>query len=76
MKDNRGPLFCDPYPLADKYFLVACNPDQPWNDPTAYGLWLIDVFGNRVPIYHDPQISCWQPMPLRSAPACRRSLPR
>ena len=76
VKDNRGPLFADPYPLADpqtgvgagKYFLVTCNPDRPWSDPAAYGLYLIDIFGNRVPIYHDPAISCWQPIPLQARP--------
>lgn len=76
VNDDRGPLFAEPYPLGDpatgagagKYFLVTCNPDQRWNDPAAYGLWLIDVFGNRVLIYHDPQISCWQPVPLRPRP--------
>ena len=74
--DNIGPLFSEPYPLADpesgagagKYFLVNCNPDRSWNDPTAYGLYLIDVFGNRVCIYDDPNISCWQPMPLAPRP--------
>jgi hypothetical protein len=74
--DDRGPLFAEPYPLGDpvtgagagKYFLVTCNPDRPWSDPTAYGLWLIDVFGNRVLIYRDPDISCWQPVPLRPRP--------
>jgi hypothetical protein len=77
--DNKGPLFSEPYPLADpetnagagKYFLVNCNPDQPWGHASAYGLWLIDVFGNRVRIHSDPQISCWQPMPLRA----RKTLP-
>ncbi len=76
VKDNIGPLFADPYPLADpttgagagKYFLVACNPNRAWNDPSAYGMWLIDEFGNRVPIYHDPGISSWQPIPLRPRP--------
>lgn len=76
VKDNIGPLFADPYPLSDpqtgagagKYFLVACNPDRPWGDAAAYGLYLIDVFGNRVPIYRDPTISCWQPLPLRPRP--------
>ena len=74
--DNCGPLYCEPYPLADpvtdagagKYFLVDCNPDKPWNDLSAYGLYLIDVFGNRVKIHDDPQISCWQPTPLRPRP--------
>jgi hypothetical protein len=67
-------VFSEPYPLSDpqtnagagKYFLVNCNPDQPWAHPSAYGLWLIDVFGNRVRIHSDPGISCWQPMPLRA----------
>ena len=71
--DNAGPLYSEPYPLADpktgagagKYFLVDCNPDQPWNHASAYGLYLIDTFGNQVKIYDDPQISCWQPIPLR-----------
>jgi hypothetical protein len=71
--DNRGPLFSEPYPLTDpenpsapcRFFLVTGNPDRAWNDPTAYGLWLIDTFGNRVPLYQDAAISCWQPMPLR-----------
>jgi hypothetical protein len=74
VKDNRGPLFCDPYPLADPetgagagdYFLVSCNPDQPWNDSRAYAVYLIDTFGNRVQVYDDPDTSCWQPMPLRA----------
>lgn len=74
--DNCGPLFADPFPLADpttghssgKFFLVICNPDRPWNDRNAYALYLIDTFGNRVPIYADPKISCWQPMPLEPRP--------
>ncbi|NQT51415.1 hypothetical protein HQ576_05160, partial [bacterium] len=74
--DNAGPLFCEPWPLADPdtgagagtYFLVTCNPDKAWNHPTAYGLWLIDTFGNRVLVHTDPQISCWQPVPLRPRP--------
>jgi hypothetical protein len=80
--DNVGPLFSEPYPLGDsvsgagagKYFLVDCNPDRAWNDPQAYGLYLIDVFGNRVPIYSDPEISCWQPVPLSPRP-CPPVLP-
>jgi hypothetical protein len=74
--DNIGPLFSEPYPLAapasnagaGKYFLVTCNPDQSWNHPSAYGLYLIDIFGNRVPILQDREISCWQPVPLRPRP--------
>jgi hypothetical protein len=67
-EDFYGPLYSDPYPLSDKFFLVSCNPDRRYNDRAAYGIHLLDVFGNRVPIYHDPQISSWQPMPLRPRP--------
>jgi len=63
--DHEGPLFMDPYPLNDKFFLVSHNPDRPWNDIKAYGLYLLDEFGNCVPIYRDTDISCWQPYPLR-----------
>ncbi len=65
INDNIGPLFCEPYPLSENFFLVSCNPDKPHNDQAAYGLWLIDTFGNRVLLYDDPEISCWQPMLLR-----------
>ena len=64
-EDIYGPFYSDPYPLSDKFFLVSCNPAGRYNSETAYGIYLLDVFGNRVPIYHDPEISCWQPMPLR-----------
>ena len=64
-EDIYGPFYSDPYPLSDKFFLVSCNPDKRYNDQAAYGIHLLDAFGNRVPIYHDPEISSWQPMPLR-----------
>ncbi len=65
-EDLYGPFYSDPYPLSDKFFLVSCNPDKRYNDQTAYGIYLLDAFGNRVPIYDDPNISAWQPMLLRS----------
>jgi hypothetical protein len=61
-----GPVYCDPFPLSDKFFLVAHNPDKPISAKAGYGLYLLDVFGNRVPIYRDPAISCWQPMLLQA----------
>lgn len=75
--DIEGPLYCDPFPLADpatgagagRSFLVACNPDRRYNHPAGYGIYLLDVFGNCVPVYRDPDISCFQPMPVRARPA-------
>ena len=74
--DIYGPWYCDPFPLADpgggsvdgKFFLVSCNPEGMWNDPAGYGIYLLDVFGNRVPIYRDPETSCWQARPLGPRP--------
>lgn len=63
--DANGPLYMDAYPLSDSFFLVACNPGRPWNDASAYAIYLIDTFGNRVEVYRDQDTSCWQPMPLR-----------
>jgi hypothetical protein len=64
-RHTRGPLYMDPYPLSDKLFMVAHNPDKPWDDPKAYGLYLIDNSGRHQKIYTDSEISCWQPTPLR-----------
>ncbi|MBI5684975.1 MAG: hypothetical protein HZC54_07830 [Verrucomicrobia bacterium] len=67
-EDVYGPFYCDPYPLSDKFFLVSCNPDKRYNDPRGYGIYLLDTFGNRVEVYRDPEISCWQPMLLKPRP--------
>ncbi|MHB8902150.1 MAG: LamG-like jellyroll fold domain-containing protein [Thermoguttaceae bacterium] len=64
-EDVFGPFYADPYPLSDKFFLVACNPDRRYNDQAAYGIYLLDAFGNRVLLHAEKDISCWQPMPLR-----------
>jgi hypothetical protein len=64
-RNSNGPLYMDPLPLSDKFFLVSHNPDKIWNDVRAYGLYLLDEFGNHILIYKDKEFSCWQPMPLR-----------
>lgn len=65
VRHTNGPLYMDPYPLNETTFLVAHNPDRPWNDPRAYGLYLIDEAGSHQLICQDAEYSCWQPMPLR-----------
>lgn len=72
MTDIYGPWYSDPFPLSDatqrelagKFYLVSCNPEGMWNDPAGYGICLLDVFGNRVPVYADSETSCWQARPL------------
>jgi hypothetical protein len=71
VRDGRGRsgrLYMDPYPLGARTYLVACKakPEDRWADKAAYGLYLLDEFGNHTLIYQESDISCWQPVPLRS----------
>ena len=63
-RTDAGPVYCDPYPLSDKMYLVSHNPSSYFNKKDAWELYLIDDFGNHIPIYSDPDISCWQPLPF------------
>ncbi len=65
---QSGPLYDDPYPLSAELILVSHNPDRDVHDVSAYDLYLIDELGNRVLVHDDPEMSCWQPMPLRPRP--------
>lgn len=67
-EDVFGPFFADPFPLSDTFFLVSHNPDKRYNDVNGYGVYLLDVFGNRVPLFQDPEMSCFQPMLLAPRP--------
>ncbi len=62
---RKGPLFDDPFPLSDDFFLVSYNPDKDVEDKSAYGLYLLDAFGNRELIYNDKEMSCFLPFPLK-----------
>jgi len=68
VKTYEGPLFDDPYPLSDKFFLVTYNPDKNVHDVNAYGLYMLDEFGNRVLMHRDKEMSCFQPIPLKVRP--------
>ncbi len=57
--------FKEPYPLSEKFFLVAHNPRGSDHEPTGYGIYVLDKWGNRAELYRDPEISCFQPTPLR-----------
>ncbi|OQB82333.1 MAG: hypothetical protein BWX88_04096 [Planctomycetes bacterium ADurb.Bin126] len=70
-EDVYGPFYCDPYPLSEAFFLVSCNPTRRYNDPGAYGLYLLDAFGNQVEIHRDAEMSCFPPV-LPTAHAAAR----
>jgi hypothetical protein len=63
-RHENGPLYMDPYPLTENDFLLSHNPDKEWDDPTAYGLYLINASGRHELIHKERDTSCWQPIPL------------
>jgi hypothetical protein len=62
------------WPLSEKYYLCAYDPTMPRGmglqgkepRPGRYGIYLIDIFGNRELIYRCPEIASQSPMPLRA----------
>ncbi len=61
---DRGGFYMTPWPLSEKFFLVSyCYGQQ--TDPKGYGIYLVDVFGNKELVYRDESISCSMPIPLR-----------
>ncbi len=65
--------YASPWPLSEKYFLVAYSPTPlVWepgaNLPNALGIYLLDAAGNRELIYRDPDIGCTNPCPLMPRP--------
>ncbi len=59
--NNSWPRFLHPFPLSEKYFLTACqlNSGSPW------GVYLVDVFDNFLPICVEPGVAMLEPVPLR-----------
>jgi formylglycine-generating enzyme required for sulfatase activity len=62
--DKSWPKFLHPYPLSEKYFLVASQLDNksPW------GIYLVDVFDNMLPIFVQPKFDVFEPIPLARTP--------
>jgi formylglycine-generating enzyme required for sulfatase activity len=62
--NSSWPKFLHPFPLSEKYILVSCKPtpQSPW------GLYLVDVFDNLVPILEQPGTALFEPIPLRATP--------
>lgn len=70
---NIQEYYASPWPLSEKYYLVAYSPvplvwEPKANDPAALGLYYLDAFGNRELIYRDPAIGSENPCPLAARP--------
>lgn len=59
--DNSWPKFLHPYPLSDQYYLAASQT----NGGSLWGIYLLDVFDNRVLICELPGNALFEPIPLR-----------
>jgi len=58
---DRG-FFRETHPFSEKFFLTSHSPAP---KGTQYGIYALDAWGNRAELYSDPEISCFQPTPLR-----------
>jgi formylglycine-generating enzyme required for sulfatase activity len=58
---NSWPKFLHPWPLSEKYFLVAMQPDA----RSLWGIYLVDVFDNLTLIKELPGYVLFEPVPLR-----------
>jgi len=71
---DRGGLYQTPWALSETCFLVSYAYDRPkctapaGVDANGFGLYLIDVYGNRELLCRDPLLSCTFPIPLRRRP--------
>ena len=59
--DTAGPTYGDPYPVSDYLFLVSyAGPG-----PGQFNLYLLDLCGNQVPFYSDPEMGSHGPLLVR-----------
>ncbi|MDO4550055.1 MAG: NPCBM/NEW2 domain-containing protein [Planctomycetia bacterium] len=59
-----------PFPLDEYTFLCVYDAfsRSDAGERNNYGLYLVDAFGNRTLLYRDPQISCYDPIPVKVRP--------
>jgi formylglycine-generating enzyme required for sulfatase activity len=64
LTEHSWPKFLHPWPLSDKYFLVACKPDP----DALWGIYLVDVFDNMVLVKEEEGFALLEPVPLAKRP--------
>ena len=64
LTEHSWPKFLHPWPLSQKYFLVACKPSP----DALWGIYLVDVFDNRVLLKEEEGVALLEPVPLRPRP--------
>lgn len=61
LTEHSWPKFTHPYPLSDKYFLVASKPTP----QSLWGIYLVDIFDNMVLLKEVEGEALLEPLPLR-----------
>lgn len=64
LTEHSWPKFLHPAPLSDKYFIVACKPEP----DSLFGIYLVDVFDNRVLLREEENYALLEPIPFRPTP--------
>lgn len=62
--DDSWPKFLHPYPISDKYFLVASQPTAQSN----WGIYLVDIFDNMTLLKEEPGYALFEPTPFKATP--------
>lgn len=67
---DKGGLYQQPYPMSEHGFLVSYSYHLPQTsmNATNFGLYYIDVFGNKELIHREPVLSVVYPIPLKKRP--------
>ncbi|MHC4399885.1 MAG: SUMF1/EgtB/PvdO family nonheme iron enzyme [Planctomycetota bacterium] len=59
--DRSWPKFLHPYPLSEKHFITAAQLTQ----KASWGIYLVDVFDNVVPLIVDAEFDFFEPIPVK-----------
>ena len=62
--DDDWPKFLHPYPLSERYYLVACWPNREAN----WGIYLADRFDNLLLVREEPGYALLEPTPIVKRP--------
>lgn len=64
LTQHSWPKFLHPWPLSEKYFLVACKPEP----DALWGIYLVDVFDNMTLVKEEEGVALLEPVPLKPRP--------
>ena len=65
---NASGWYASPWPLSERFFLVAYSFEPNNAAPHGYGLYLLDTYGNKELLHRGDDYSVYAPIPLRPRP--------